>query len=95
LLPVRPWSGDRVLREVDGKPSTASRRRLAAARALPTLLHWNARENGLPQGYMGDIWLAYRQRTSAPTRRPPSQVGEQTSPCTTASFSRLTLVRLR
>ena len=75
--------------------STASRRRLAAARALPTLLHRNARENGLPQGYMGDIWLAHRQRTSAPTRRPPSQVGEQTSPCTTASFSRLTLVRLR
>ena len=29
--------------------STTSRRRLAAARALPTLWHRNARENGLPK----------------------------------------------
>ena len=77
----------RVLRDVDGKPPPA-RRGHARCQLYCTGTHAKTACHDL------DIWLAPRQRTSAPTRRPPSQVGEQTSPCTT-SVSRLALARLR
>ena len=75
-----------VLRDVDDKPPPA-RRGHARCRLYGTGTHART-------ACHLDIWLAPRRRTSAPTRRPPSQVGEQTSPRTT-SGSRLILARLR